>query len=635
MSVYHIKTIKSSFDIECDPNSTIAEVKKLIVEKNPEFDINLITLLAKKGKTFNPTKCEDDKTIGSYETDQFTLRHQRAAKSTAAKAAAAPPPKAAVAPPPKSASSPTKAAAPPPAKAAAPPPAKAAAPPPAKAAAPPPAKAAAPPPAKAAAPPPAKAAAPPPAKVAAPPPAKAAAPPPAKAATPPPSNEAAQTPSSEIAPPPKSEEQQNQPNIQETPIQEKQQTQSDHPSINQEQKQIDIPSEDRITPNNEDVIQTITKEQIPPVTTSMPNPSIPPTITSTPTPLQPNQTVHLSQTPTPSPPQSQPSDNLLDDDDDEFFSAREYNELVANFGKSPSAYADFIRFVERQNPDDAKFLKENAQALYCILRMPQFPDLSNLDKNPPQPKPQNNPSQQFTGRSNNFMQEPTFGYLNANAPGNFDNPSNSFNDNFGIPGNGMNPPPFPGGNPPSFPGNSPSFPESNSPSFPGNPPSFPGNPPSFPGNPPSFPGNPPSFPGNSPSFPESNSPSFPGNPPSFPGNSPSFPGNNSPSFPSSEINNPPFPGGGGSGGGMPNFGMPGPGSGMPSFGSPPPPPSTTSGPPTAFDLSDALSQLSQDEMDIFMKYTNSGLPLNELLNIFIEVAGKNEQTFVNILQSMK
>ena len=560
MSVYHIKTIKSSFDIECDPNSTIAEVKKLIVEKNPEFDINLITLLAKKGKTFNPTKCEDDKTIGSYETDQFTLRHQRAAKSTAAKAAAAPPPKAAVAPPPKSASSPTKAAAPPPAKAAAPPPAKAAAPPPAK--------------------------------VAAPPPAKAAAPPPAKAATPPPSNEAAQTPSSEIAPPPKSEEQQNQPNIQETPIQEKQQTQSDHPSINQEQKQIDIPSEDRITPNNEDVIQTITKEQIPPVTTSMPNPSIPPTITSTPTPLQPNQTVHLSQTPTPSPPQSQPSDNLLDDDDDEFFSAREYNELVANFGKSPSAYADFIRFVERQNPDDAKFLKENAQALYCILRMPQFPDLSNLDKNPPQPKPQNNPSQQFTGRSNNFMQEPTFGYLNANAPGNFDNPSNSFNDNFGIPGNGMNPPPFPGGNPPSFPG-------------------------------------------NSPSFPESNSPSFPGNPPSFPGNSPSFPGNNSPSFPSSEINNPPFPGGGGSGGGMPNFGMPGPGSGMPSFGSPPPPPSTTSGPPTAFDLSDALSQLSQDEMDIFMKYTNSGLPLNELLNIFIEVAGKNEQTFVNILQSMK
>ena len=567
MSVYHIKTIKSSFDIECDPNSTIAEVKKLIVEKNPEFDINLITLLAKKGKTFNPTKCEDDKTIGSYETDQFTLRHQRAAKSTAAKAAAAPPPKAAVAPPPKSASSPTKAAAPPPAKAAAPPPAKAAAPPPAK--------------------------------VAAPPPAKAAAPPPAKAATPPPSNEAAQTPSSEIAPPPKSEEQQSQPNIQETPIQEKQQTQSDHPSINQEQKQIDIPSEDRITPNNEDVIQTITKEQIPPVTTSMPNPSIPPTITSTPTPLQqPNQTVHLSQTPTPSPPQSQPSDNLLDDDDDEFFSAREYNELVANFGKSPSAYADFIRFVERQNPDDAKFLKENAQALYCILRMPQFPDLSNLDKKPPQPKPQNNPSQQFTGRSNNFMQEPTFGYLNANAPGNFENPSNSFNDNFGIPGSGMNPPPFPGGNPPSFPG----------------------NPPSFPGNPPSFPGNPPSFPGN---------------PPSFPGNPPSFPGNNSPSFPSSEINNPPFPGGGGSGGGMPNFGMPGPGSGMPSFGSPPPPPSTTSGPPTAFDLSDALSQLSQDEMDIFMKYTNSGLPLNELLNIFIEVAGKNEQTFVNILQSMK
>lgn len=48
----------------------------------------------------------------------------------------------------------------------------------------------------------------------------------------------------------------------------------------------------------------------------------------------------------------------------------------------------------------------------------------------------------------------------------------------------------------------------------------------------------------------------------------------------------------------------------------------------------SIRDLSEDEQKIFFKYTNCGIPLDQLFAIFVEIAGKDEATFSNIIESM-
>lgn len=48
----------------------------------------------------------------------------------------------------------------------------------------------------------------------------------------------------------------------------------------------------------------------------------------------------------------------------------------------------------------------------------------------------------------------------------------------------------------------------------------------------------------------------------------------------------------------------------------------------------SISKLSEDEKKVFFKYTNCGIPLDQLFTIYTEIAAKDEATLINIIQSM-